>query len=88
MDRAHRIITAAILLLVSSSWNPPASTAITPAGQLQETWKQIVVILSPDNRAIMFRSARSHHEKRQQGWHVRLVSQHPEVTIELLKVGM
>ena len=29
----------------SSLWNPPASTGITPAGQLQETWEQIVLIL-------------------------------------------
>jgi phospholipid transport system substrate-binding protein len=45
MYRASRIITAAILLLATSSWNPPTATALTPAGQLQETWEQIVFIL-------------------------------------------
>jgi phospholipid transport system substrate-binding protein len=45
MYRAYRIITATILLLASSSWNPPASIAITPAERLQETWEQIVLIL-------------------------------------------
>jgi len=45
MNRAYKITTAAILFMGSSLWNPSASTAITPAGQLQETWEQIVLIL-------------------------------------------
>jgi len=45
MNRACKITTAAILFMGSSLWNPPASTGITPAGQLQETWEQIVLIL-------------------------------------------
>ena len=45
MNRACKITTAAILFMGSSLWNPSASTAITPAAQLQETWEQIVFIL-------------------------------------------
>lgn len=43
--RAHGIIPAAIVFLMSFLWNPATATVLTPAGQLQETWKQIVFIL-------------------------------------------
>lgn len=45
LNRTFIITIAAILFLASSLWNPPDSTAITPTGQLQGTWEQIVVIL-------------------------------------------
>jgi len=45
LNRTFIIPIAAILFLASSLWNPPDSTAITPTGQLQDTWEQIVVIL-------------------------------------------
>jgi ABC-type transporter MlaC component len=45
MYRASRIITAAILFLKSSLWNPRPSIATTPAEPLQGTWVQIVLIL-------------------------------------------
>ena len=45
MNRAQGIIPAAIVFLMSFLWNPATATALTPAGQLQETWKQIVTLL-------------------------------------------
>lgn len=42
---ARKIIIAGMLFFASSLWEPRDAAAITPAGRLQETWEQIVVIL-------------------------------------------
>ena len=44
MNRTCRLITAAILVL-GLLWNLPALSAVTPAEELQETWKQIIALL-------------------------------------------
>lgn|SRR5262245_21523449 len=45
MGLTRRLFVAAMLFSASFLLNPRPSVAVTPAGQLQETWTQIVLVL-------------------------------------------